>query len=77
VRRISGAPNASASPRVGNGVDGGAGAGDSQNWPNERLNVTLALSLHASHDELRDTLVPVNNRWKVSEALTRHGITPT
>lgn len=35
----------------------------------ERLNVTLALSLHAPDDELRDTLVPVNNRWKVAEAL--------
>ena len=35
----------------------------------ERLNVTLALSLHAPDDELRDTLVPVNNRWNVSEAL--------
>ncbi|HET9890097.1 MAG TPA: 23S rRNA (adenine(2503)-C(2))-methyltransferase RlmN, partial [Mycobacterium sp.] len=29
----------------------------------ERLGVTLALSLHAPDDELRDTLVPVNNRW--------------
>ncbi|HME46718.1 23S rRNA (adenine(2503)-C(2))-methyltransferase RlmN [Mycobacterium sp.] len=35
----------------------------------EHLNVTLALSLHAPDDELRDTLVPVNNRWKVAEAL--------
>jgi 23S rRNA (adenine2503-C2)-methyltransferase len=35
----------------------------------ERLGVTLALSLHAPDDDLRDTLVPVNNRWKVSEAL--------
>src|SRR6201988_5347891 len=35
----------------------------------ERLGVTLALSLHAPDDELRDTLVPVNNRWKVAEAL--------
>ena len=35
----------------------------------ERLGVTLALSLHAPDDELRDTLVPVNNRWKVSETL--------
>ena len=35
----------------------------------ERLGVTLALSLHAPDDELRNTLVPVNNRWKVSEAL--------
>ncbi|MDV3131037.1 MULTISPECIES: 23S rRNA (adenine(2503)-C(2))-methyltransferase RlmN [Mycobacterium] len=35
----------------------------------EHLGVTLALSLHAPDDELRDTLVPVNNRWKVSEVL--------
>ncbi len=35
----------------------------------ERLGVTLALSLHAPDDELRDTLVPVNNRWNVAEAL--------
>src|SRR6202042_3001183 len=35
----------------------------------ERLGVTPPLSLHAPDDELRDTLVPVNNRWKVSEAL--------
>jgi 23S rRNA (adenine2503-C2)-methyltransferase len=35
----------------------------------EHLGVTLALSLHAPDDELRDTLVPVNTRWKVSEAL--------
>jgi 23S rRNA (adenine2503-C2)-methyltransferase len=35
----------------------------------ERLGVTLALSLHAPDDELRDTLVPVNTRWKIGEAL--------
>jgi 23S rRNA (adenine2503-C2)-methyltransferase len=35
----------------------------------EGLAVTLALSLHAPDDELRDTLVPVNTRWKVGEAL--------
>ncbi|OMC20837.1 MULTISPECIES: 23S rRNA (adenine(2503)-C(2))-methyltransferase RlmN [unclassified Mycobacterium] len=35
----------------------------------EGLGVTLALSLHAPDDELRDTLVPVNNRWKIGEAL--------
>ena len=35
----------------------------------ERLNVTLALSLHAPDDELRDSLVPVNSRWKIAEAL--------
>jgi 23S rRNA (adenine2503-C2)-methyltransferase len=35
----------------------------------EELSVTLALSLHAPDDELRDELVPVNQRWKVAEVL--------
>jgi 23S rRNA (adenine2503-C2)-methyltransferase len=35
----------------------------------ENLNVTLAVSLHAPDDELRDTLVPVNTRWQVREVL--------
>ncbi len=35
----------------------------------EGLPVTLALSLHAPDDTLRDQLVPVNTRWKVAEAL--------
>jgi 23S rRNA (adenine2503-C2)-methyltransferase len=35
----------------------------------EDLAVTLALSLHAPDDELRDELVPVNQRWKVAEVL--------
>jgi 23S rRNA (adenine2503-C2)-methyltransferase len=35
----------------------------------EDLHVTLAVSLHTPDDELRDTLVPVNNRWKVEEVL--------
>jgi 23S rRNA (adenine2503-C2)-methyltransferase len=35
----------------------------------EDLGVTLALSLHAPDDELRDELVPVNQRWKVAEVL--------
>jgi 23S rRNA (adenine2503-C2)-methyltransferase len=35
----------------------------------EELDVTLAVSLHAPDDELRDTLVPVNTRWKVGEVL--------
>ena len=35
----------------------------------EQLGVTLALSLHTPDDELRDTLVPVNTRWKVHEVL--------
>jgi 23S rRNA (adenine2503-C2)-methyltransferase len=35
----------------------------------ENLPVTLALSLHAPDDDLRDDLVPVNERWKVAEVL--------
>jgi 23S rRNA (adenine2503-C2)-methyltransferase len=35
----------------------------------ERLQVTLAVTLHAPDDELRDTLVPVNTRWPVAEVL--------
>ena len=35
----------------------------------EGLPVTLALSLHAPDDELRDELVPVNSRWPVAEVL--------
>src|ERR1700734_3750648 len=33
------------------------------------LSVTLAVSLPAPDDELRDTLVPVNRRWQVDEVL--------
>ncbi|GAA2457226.1 23S rRNA (adenine(2503)-C(2))-methyltransferase RlmN [Actinomadura vinacea] len=35
----------------------------------EDLSVRLAVSLHAPDDELRDELVPINNRWKVAEVL--------
>lgn len=35
----------------------------------EDMSVTLAVSLHTPDDELRDTLVPVNNRWSVDEVL--------
>ena len=35
----------------------------------EGVPVTLALSLHAPDDELRNELVPVNTRWSVHEAV--------
>lgn len=35
----------------------------------EKLSCRLAVSLHAPDDELRDELVPINNRWKVAEVL--------
>ena len=35
----------------------------------ERMQVRLAVSLHTPDDELRDTLVPVNNRWPVDDVL--------
>ncbi|ASR34779.1 23S rRNA (adenine(2503)-C(2))-methyltransferase RlmN [Prauserella marina] len=36
----------------------------------EKMQVRLAVSLHTPDDELRDTLVPVNNRWAVDEVLS-------
>ena len=42
----------------------------------EGLQITLALSLHAPDDELRDTLVPVNTRWPVREVLRRPSASP-
>jgi 23S rRNA (adenine2503-C2)-methyltransferase len=35
----------------------------------EGIPVTLALSLHAPDDELRNGLVPINTRWSVDEAI--------
>ncbi|MDQ7992233.1 MAG: 23S rRNA (adenine(2503)-C(2))-methyltransferase RlmN [Propionicimonas sp.] len=40
----------------------------------EGLPVTLAVSLHAPDDELRDELCPVNTRWQVAEVVdAAHG----
>ena len=38
-------------------------------FADEGFSVTLAVSLHTPDDELRDSLVPVNNRWSVGEVL--------
>ncbi len=38
-------------------------------FADEDLACTLAVSLHTPDDELRDSLVPVNNRWPVAEVL--------
>ena len=38
-----------------------------QQLATEGLPVTLALSLHAPDDELRDELCPINTRWNVAE----------
>ena len=40
-----------------------------QQLATEGIPVTLALSLHAPDDELRDELVPINTRWNVSEVV--------
>ncbi|MET0692827.1 MAG: 23S rRNA (adenine(2503)-C(2))-methyltransferase RlmN [Propionibacteriaceae bacterium] len=40
-----------------------------QQLATEQIPVTLALSLHAPDDELRDELVPVNTRWNVDEVV--------
>ncbi len=40
-----------------------------QKLAGERLPVTLAISLHAARDELRDVLVPVNRKWPLGELI--------
>ena len=40
-----------------------------QQLADEGIPVTLALSLHAPDDELRNELVPINTRWSVHEAV--------
>src|SRR5207302_4783451 len=35
----------------------------------ERLQIGLAISLHAPHDDLRSSLMPVNRRWPIAEVL--------
>src|SRR5437879_1547063 len=39
----------------------------------ERLQLTLAVSLHAPTDDLRSQLVPVNRKWPVAELLDASG----
>ena len=50
------------------GLDRRFGACDPQT-ADEGMTVRLAVSLHTPDDELRDELVPVNNRWSVDEVL--------
>ena len=40
-----------------------------EKFTDEGINATLAVSLHTPDDELRDTLVPINERFKVREVL--------
>ena len=42
-----------------------------QQLATEEIPLTLALSLHAPDDELRDELVPINTRWNVEEVRRR------
>ena len=35
----------------------------------EKLPITLTISLHAPNDEIRDTIMPVNHRYKIAELL--------
>ncbi len=35
----------------------------------ENLQLTLAISLHAPNDEIRNTIMPVNKRWNIDELL--------
>jgi 23S rRNA (adenine2503-C2)-methyltransferase len=67
VRRITDeSPAGRAVPATPHRVDGGAGPA-MRRLAGEGLAVTLALSLHAPDDDLRNELVPVNQRWNVAE----------
>ncbi len=35
----------------------------------ENLPITLTISLHAPNDEIRDGIMPVNHKWKISELM--------
>ena len=35
----------------------------------EKLPITLTISLHAPNDEIRDTIMPVNHKYKIAELL--------
>ena len=35
----------------------------------EKLPITLAISLHAPNDEIRDSIMPVNSKWKIKELM--------
>ena len=62
-------PTASACPRAASPSPPSAWCRGSTSWPTEGIPVTLALSLHAPDDELRNELVPINTRWKVAETV--------
>ncbi len=51
------------------GVDGGSGARDPQARRRGPQRDVGRVAAHPPDDELRDTLVPVNNRWSVAEVL--------
>lgn len=42
-------------------------AQESETWRDGSLQITLAVSLHAATDELRDTLVPINRRYPLDD----------
>ncbi len=39
----------------------------------EKLPITLTISLHAPNDEIRDTIMPVNKRYKIAELMEACG----
>ena len=54
---------------LGHRLDRRAGARRSTKLTESGFGVTLAVSLHAPDDELRNTLVPINTRWPVAEVV--------
>ena len=37
---------------------------------NEKLQITLSVSLHAPNDMLRSEMMPINNKWNIEKLLT-------
>ena len=50
-------------PAARHAVDGRPGAGASNGWRSEPLMPNLAISLHATTEEQRDALVPINRKY--------------
>ena len=67
--RSSGSSTTSASPPVTSPSRPSASCRASGAWPARRLQVNLAVSLHAANDALRDELVPLNRRYPLDVLL--------
>ena len=40
----------------------------------EKLPITLTISLHAPNDKIRDTIMPINHKWNISELMKAYKV---